>query len=314
MNLQTKISLTPAKKQFGYTDKLLLLGSCFAEKIGEKLEYYKFQSTGNPYGILFHPLAIERVLRDACGNNGFGEETIFESDGVWKSFIAHSRLNATSQGKVIDRLKTAQSDLRVAITAASHVFITLGTAWVYQHKASGLAVANCHKVPQKEFVKGLLPIPEITASLERQIALVKSLNPRVQIIFTVSPVRHLKDGFVENNRSKAHLLSAVHEVCESGNASYFPAYELMMDELRDYRFYASDMLHPSEQAVDYIWERFVDVYAFAKAHKTIKEVGNIQAGLTHRAFNTESEQHKTFLGKLNLRIETLQKQYSHIHF
>ena len=314
MNLQTKISLTPAKKQFGYTDKLLLLGSCFAENIGEKLEYYKFQSTVNPYGILFHPLAIERVLGDACGNNGFGEDTIFESDGVWKSFIAHSRLNATSQGKVIDRLKTAQSDLRVAITAASHVFITLGTAWVYQHKASGLAVANCHKVPQNEFVKGLLPIPEITASLERQIALVKSLNPRVQIIFTVSPVRHLKDGFVENNRSKAHLLSAVHEVCESGNASYFSAYELMMDELRDYRFYASDMLHPSEQAVDYIWERFVDVYAFAKAHKTIKEGGNIQAGLTHRAFNTESEQHKTFLGKLNLRIETLQKQYSHIHF
>ncbi|RMB56503.1 GSCFA domain-containing protein [Dokdonia sinensis] len=321
MNLQTKIPLTSSKNQFGYKDKLLLLGSCFAENIGQKLEYYKFQATTNPFGILFHPLAIERVLLDACEDRDM-EETIFELDGVWKSFVAHSRLNATSRGVLLDRLNNAKSQLRNTVKEASHIFITLGTAWAYQHTPTGVLVANCHKIPQNQFAKGLLPISEITASLERQIAFIKKLNPKAQIVFTVSPVRHLKDGFVENNRSKAHLLSAIHEVCESGSASYFPAYELMMDELRDYRFYASDMLHPSEQAVDYIWEKFLEVYAgvytersrSTKTYDTLKEVGIIQAGLSHRPFNTESEQHKSFLMKLNERMENLQKQYPYIDF
>ncbi|WP_299215301.1 GSCFA domain-containing protein [uncultured Dokdonia sp.] len=322
MNLQTNIPLQPASNPFGYENKLVLLGSCFAENIGEKLTYSKFQSVVNPYGILFHPLAIERVLQDACRDENYGEETIFELEGVWKSFIAHSRLNSHTKGAMIDTLIEVQSQLKKALKEASHIFITLGTAWVYQHKETGIAVANCHKVPQKQFIKGLLPIEEITASLTRQCTIIRHLNPKAQITFTVSPVRHLKDGFVENTRSKAHLISAVHEVCITQKTYYFPAYELMMDELRDYRFYASDMLHPSQQAIDYIWEKFLEVYAgvytepsrSTKAKTTLKEVQAIQQGLTHRPFHPESKQHREFLGKLEKRIVALQKEYPHITF
>lgn len=314
MKLQTNIPLQPASNPFGYENKLLLLGSCFAENIGEKLRYGKFQAVVNPYGILFHPLAIERVLQDVYNDEDYGEEAIFELEGVWKSFIAHSRLNSLSKGAMIDKLKETQSQLKKALQEASHIFITLGTAWVYQHKETGIAVANCHKVPQKEFVKGLLPIEEIVASLKRQCTIIKQMNPKAQITFTVSPVRHLKDGFVENTRSKAHLISAVHEVCDSEKTNYFPAYELMMDELRDYRFYASDMLHPSQQAIDYIWEKFVEVYAFAKAKKTLKEVVVIQQGLAHRPFNSESKLHREFLGKLENRAAILKQKYLHITF
>ena len=314
MKLQTTIPLEPASKQFGYEDKLLLLGSCFAENIGTKLKYGKLQATVNPYGILFHPLAIERVLQDVYNNTGIGEETVFELEGVWKSFIAHSRLNSSSKGGLIDKLKEAQEILKKAIVQASHVCITLGTAWVYQHKASGIAVANCHKVPQKEFVKGLLPIEEIVASLKRQCTIIQQLNPKAHIVFTISPVRHLKDGFVENTQSKAHLISAVHQVVDAQKIHYFPAYELMMDELRDYRFYTSDMLHPNEQAIQYIWEKFIEVYAFAKAKTTLKEVEAIQCGLEHRPFNPETDAHQKFLQNLRTRIATLQQAYPQIQF
>lgn len=314
MKLQTKIPLEAFEYPFGYENKVLLLGSCFAENIGDKLAYHKFQSTVNPYGILFHPLAIERVLQDAYNDEVYGEETIFELEGVWKSFVAHSRLNSHTKGAMIDKLKETQSQLKRSIQEASHIFITLGTAWAYQHKETGIAVANCHKVPQKEFLKGLIPVTEIVASLKRQCTIIKHLNPKAQITFTVSPVRHLKDGFVENTRSKAHLIAAVHEVCDAKEAHYFPAYELMMDELRDYRFYATDMLHPSQQAIDYIWEKFMGVYAFAKAKKILKEVQIIQQGLAHRPFNPESKQHRQFLGKLENRIISLKKEYPHMKF
>ncbi len=314
MKLQTNIPLQPAPSPFGYENKVLLLGSCFAENIGDKLTYHKFQSIVNPYGILFHPLAIERVLQDAYNDENYKGETIFELDGIWKSFIAHSRLNSNTKGAMIDKLKEVQSQLKNALQEASHIFITLGTTWVYQHKETSIAVANCHKVPQKEFIKGLLPIEEIVASLKRQCTIIKNINPHAQITFTVSPVRHLKDGFVENTRSKAHLISAVHQVLDGKQIHYFPAYELMMDELRDYRFYATDMLHPSQQAIDYIWEKFLEVYAFAKAKKTLKEVQIIQQGLAHRPFNPESKQHKEFLGGLEKRIAILRQEFSHITF
>lgn len=322
MKLQTNIPLQPASKQFGYEDNVLLLGSCFAENIGEKLLYHKFQTVVNPYGILFHPLAIERVLHDVHNNTGIGEEAIFELDGIWKSFIAHSQLNSSSRGALVDKLTKAKEQLTKAITKASHVFITLGTAWVYQHKETNIAVANCHKVPQKAFVKGLLPVEEIAGSLKRQCAIIKKINPKAQVVFTVSPVRHLKDGFVENTRSKAHLISAVHTVVDANHAQYFPAYELMMDELRDYRFYATDMLHPSEQAIEYIWEKFLEVYAgvyaepsrSTKAKTTLKEVLAIQQGLSHRPFNVDSKQHQQFLGKLEKRIAALREKFPHIEF
>ncbi|MFT5751942.1 MAG: hypothetical protein ACI86L_001451 [Dokdonia sp.] len=314
MKLHTQIPFLPSKTQFGYEDKLLMLGSCFAENMGEQLEHHKFQVEVNPFGILFHPLAIERVLHDAHVGAIYDKNSVFELDGVWKSFLAHSRLNTVSQGAILDKLRMAQKQLRQAVEDASHIFITLGTAWVYQDIASGTPVANCHKAPQKAFVKGLMPVEQIVASLERQRALIAEMNPKAQVVFTVSPVRHLKDGMVENNRSKAHLISGVHALVNGTDTHYFPAYELMMDELRDYRFYASDMLHPSGQAIQYIWQRFVEVYAFAKAESTLKEITVIQAGLQHRPFNGSGKEHQTFLQKIHKRISAIQARYPHIEF
>lgn len=314
MKLHTQIPFLPSKAQFGYEDKLLMLGSCFAENMGEQLEHHKFQVEVNPFGILFHPLAIERVLHDAHVGTIYDETSVFELDGVWKSFLAHSRLNTVSQGAILDKLRTAQKQLKEAVEEASHVFITVGTAWVYQDIASGMPVANCHKVPQKAFVKGLMPVDQIVASLERQRAIISQMNPKAQVVFTVSPVRHLKDGMIENSRSKAHLISGVHALMNDTNTHYFPAYELMMDELRDYRFYASDMLHPSKQAIQYIWQRFVEVYAFAKAESTLKEIAVIQAGLQHRPFNASGKEHQSFLQKIRKRIAAIQTEYPHIHF
>lgn len=314
MKLQTKIKFEPSKNQFGYEDKIALLGSCFAENIGSKLAYFKFQVTTNPFGIVFNPIALEQLVEDAILDKTYTEEDVFELNGVWKSFLAHSDLNALTRLKAVIGLQESQQQLRNLLKSSTQLFITLGTAWVYRHLDSNLVVANCHKVPQKEFVKELLSVDVITESLSKIITLVKTFNLKINITFTVSPVRHTKDGIVENSRSKAHLIAAVHNVIDSNQVNYFPSYELMMDELRDYRFYASDMLHPSKQAIDYIWEQFVEVHAFAKAKETLKKIGSIRKRMDHKPFNEESAEHKVFLRKLNQDILLVRETNPLINF
>lgn len=314
MKLQTQISLEPAARQFGYDHKLLLLGSCFAQNIGDKLAYYKFQAVTNPFGIIFNPVALERLVADAVANKTYTEADVFELDGVWKSFYAHSDKNALTRLGAVIHLQEAQQLLRQQLIEASHLFITLGTAWVYKHLERDEVVANCHKVPQQAFTKKLLSVTEIQESLSRVCELVKTLNPKIEIAFTVSPVRHIKDGIVENTRSKSHLLTAVHQLVDSREVSYFPAYEIVMDELRDYRFYASDMVHPSEQAVTYVWERFIEVYAFAKAQQTMKKVAQVQQGLAHRPFNEDSAAHQKFITDLAKKQQALTEVYPFMSF
>lgn len=314
IKLQTNIPIHSSSNPFGYEDKLLLLGSCFSENIGGKLSYYKFQSVTNPFGILFNPVAIENVIEAAVLNKTFTEEDVCELNGVWKSFVAHSDLNALNRLQTVINLQEAQQQLRDQLQEVSHLFITLGTAWVYRHIEKDLVVANCHKVPQKEFSKELLSVDEITQSLSKTITLVKTFNPNINITFTISPVRHLKDGFIENTQSKSHLIAAVHQLVDGQSVHYFPAYEIVMDELRDYRFYTKDMLHPNEQAIDYIWEKFMEVYASAKAKQTQQKVASIQNGLSHRPFNPKSDSHQTFLKKLKTNIAVLQQEYPYIIF
>ncbi|WP_405202851.1 GSCFA domain-containing protein [Dokdonia sp. LLG6352-1] len=314
MKLQTQIPLEPAAHQFGYDHKLLLLGSCFAQNIGDKLSYYKFQAVTNPFGIIFNPVALERLVADAVANKTYTEADVFELDGVWKSFYAHSDKNALTRLGAVIHLQEAQQLLRQQLIDASHLFITLGTAWVYKHLERDEVVANCHKVPQQAFTKKLLSVTEIQQSLSRICELAKTLNPKIEIAITVSPVRHIKDGIVENTRSKSHLLTAVHQLVDSREASYFPAYEIVMDELRDYRFYASDMVHPSEQAVTYVWERFVEVYAFAKAQQTMKKVAQVQQGLAHRPFNEDSAAHQKFITDLAKKQQALTEVYPFMNF
>lgn len=316
MKLQTNIPLSKEPRHLiDYDSKLFLLGSCFSENMGNKFEYFKFQSLQNPYGILFHPKAIEKLVTDAMNDREFIENDLFYLNERYHSFDAHSQWSHTSKEEILKNLNKAVEQTKAQIHRSTHIIITLGTAWVYTFVESDAIVANCHKVPQKKFLKELLPADEITASLEAIITLIRDINPKVNFIFTVSPVRHLKDGFVENQRSKAHLISAIHEIIEPRKRIfYFPSYEILMDELRDYRFYAEDMIHPNSNAINYIWDKFAENWIAESATQTLKKVASIQKRLQHKPFNSNSQEHEKFLQKLSIDIQELQVTHPNIIF
>lgn len=318
MQFSTPIPIAKSNNPIDYNSKIVSLGSCFAVNIGQKFDYFKFRNTTNPFGILFHPLALEKFIGYTLQNKQFTEADIFQQNDLWHCFDAHSDLSHPDKEVLLTNLNSACSLANAQLKEATHLIITLGTAWVYRNTASGDLVANCHKVPQKEFTKELLTPEAIRQSLENIISVVTRANPKLHIIFTVSPVRHIKDGFTENQWSKANLISALHQALNTEhcqlNTDYFPSYEIMMDELRDYRFYAEDMIHPSAVAVDYIWERFTDAYITPQAQETMKLTDSIQKGLSHRPFNPDTDQHQQFLAKLNDKIASLQKQFPHIIF
>ncbi|RKE98219.1 GSCFA domain-containing protein [Ichthyenterobacterium magnum] len=316
MKLQTQISL---KKQsnnlIDYKSNILLVGSCFVENIGEKLNYFKFQNAINPFGILFHPLAIETFLTNAINEKKYTEQDIFFHNERWHCFDAHSQLSATSKEELLESLNRNIQLTNKQINVSTHIIITLGTAWLYRFIETDSYVANCHKIPQKQFLKELLSVDAIVESLESTMALIKSVNSKVSVVFTVSPVRHLKDGFVENAQSKAHLISAIHQVVESKKQQYyFPSYEIMMDELRDYRFYTDDMIHPNQTAINYIWNKFQAVWISESSNETMEDVNSIQKGLLHRPFNPKSNTHQLFLQKLENKKAIVNSKFPHIIF
>ncbi|WP_028892309.1 GSCFA domain-containing protein [Tenacibaculum sp. 47A_GOM-205m] len=316
MVFQTHIPLKKQKHHLiNYNSKLLLLGSCFSENIGNKLSYYKFQSEQNPFGILFHPKAIETFITKTTNKEKYTENDVFFHNERWHSFDAHSVLSSSSKEELLTSLNNNITSAFQQLKSSSHVIITLGTAWVYREIATDTIVANCHKIPQKKFLKELLTVEEVSESLEAINSLIKSIDPKTTIIYTLSPIRHIKDGFVENQRSKAHLLSAIHQTIEPrNNTHYFPSYEIMMDELRDYRFYAEDMIHPNQTAINYIWEKFSEVWFSEEAIETMKEVETIQKGFAHKPFNPNSEAHLLFLKKLQQKKETLLQAFPFMNF
>ncbi|NVK53221.1 MAG: GSCFA domain-containing protein [Flavobacteriaceae bacterium] len=316
MKLQTQITLQKEKyNPIDYTSNLLLLGSCFSNNIGNKLAYYKFQSSQNPFGILFHPKAIETCITNAINKKEYTAAAVFYLNERWHCFDAHSDLSAIDKNKLLANLNSASNLTFQQLHSSTHIIITLGTAWIYKFIETDAIVTNCHKVQQKKFLKELMSVDEITESLEKIISLIRLVNKKTSIVFTISPVRHLKDGFIENQQSKAHLITAIHQIVEPRkNSYYFPSYEIMMDELRDYRFYAEDMIHPNSTAIDYIWSKFSEAWISEAATKTMQEVASIQNGLTHRPFNPNSVQHQQFLDKLNQKIELLKKEHPSIQF
>ena len=251
----------------------------------------------------------------AINQKEYSEYDIFQLNEQWQSFEAHSELNSISKDEFLTNLNYGIQKTHDSITKATHIIITLGTAWVYRHIESDQIVANCHKVQQKKFLKELLSVDEITESLEALISIIRSVNSEVNFLFTVSPVRHLKDGFVQNQQSKAHLVSSIHQIVEPRNKIfYFPSYELMMDELRDYRFYKEDMIHPNQTAIDYIWEKFVATWISDDSVSIMEKVDIIQKGLQHKPFNPNSEAHQKFLASLSDQISELQTQFPYIQF
>ena len=328
MQFTTKIPIQKSSFPIDYDSKILLLGSCFAENMGEKFDYFKFQTTINPFGIIFNSVSIEKLIRRSIEKRKFTENDIFFHNDLWHCFEVHSELSNSDKDVFLESLNDLISSTNKKLSDSTHIIITLGTSWVYrlrqaQSDSDGV-VANCHKVPQKEFTKELLSTQQIEESIESIISLVHSVNPNCKFIFTVSPVRHIKDGFVENTLSKAHLIAAIHSVLNrkfstsleltTQNNIYFPAYEIMMDELRDYRFYAEDMLHPSQTAIDYIWIQFFENYISESQFGLMNDICSIQKGLNHRPFNPNTKSHQKFLHQLELKIKTIQNQHPFIKF
>jgi hypothetical protein len=313
LELITRIPIAKSQSPIDYNSKMLSLGSCFAVNMAAKFSHFQFQNAVNPFGILFHPLAIEKFFDFAIMRKSFFDADIFCHNGRWHCFDAHSDLSHPDKNQLLENLNTAVTKTQSDLNSATHIVITLGTAWAYRDNASGNLVANCHKIPQAAFSKELLSVAVIGESLERTIAAIHEANPSTHIILTVSPVRHIKDGFVENQRSKAHLIAAVHEVL-ADRVSYFPSYEIMMDELRDYRFYADDLLHPSVLAIDYIWEKFAESWIASEAFPVMAEVDSVRKALAHRSFNPDSAPHRNFLKATHEKAVALRNRFPHMAF
>jgi hypothetical protein len=319
MQFRTQIPLSKTNNPIDYNSKVLSFGSCFAENMADKFDYFKFQNETNPFGIIFNPVSIEKIIDRTVQEKWFTEKDVFFYNERWHSFDVHSDLSNSDRQELLETLNKAISETNKKLKEATHIIITYGTSWIYRNLESEQIVANCHKVSQKQFSKELLSVDAIEKSIQNTINLIQTLNSDTNFIFTISPVRHIKDGFAENQLSKSHLFAALHQVLKTHNsklitANYFPSYEIMMDELRDYRFYGEDMLHPNSVAIDYIWYKFSENYIAENAISIMNEIEEIQKSLRHRSFNPESEQHQKFLAKLQQRINILGEKLPHIRF
>ena len=309
MKLTTPIKLSRQNPPINYSSKVLLLGSCFAQNMGTKLEYYKFQQCTNPFGILFHPVAIEKLITRAVNQTWFTSKDVFLQNEQWHCFLAHSKLSNTSEEDLISALNSALEKLRFSLLEASHVVFTFGTAWVYKHLEKDTIVANCHKVPQKEFVKQLLSPDDVSDVLLGIETKLRTINPTCSIINTVSPVRHIKDGLIANSRSKAHLIAGVQEIVSPEKLNYyFPSYEIMMDELRDYRYYKEDLIHPNQTAIAIIWNAFTGSWICPETAALQKKIATIQSGMLHTPFNENSKAHIHFKKDLETKISEIKEQ------
>ena len=308
--MEFRLAFTPKAftQKVELNHQLFLAGSCFTEQIGDKLINHKFSVTQNPNGILFNPISIAKSIESYISNQSYQGEDLFFHNELWGSWDHHTKFSSIDQESCLQQINLSQQLAHQQLKKADWLILTLGSAFAYQLEDNRV-VANCHKVPTDKFQKKLYSSTEIHDALATMIEQLKAFNPNLKIIFTISPVRHLRDGFVENNRSKANLITAVAELTESfGHVFYFPAYELIIDDLRDYRFFAEDMVHPNYQATQYVWEKFIDCCISESTQQLMKEITVINMARKHKPFNPKSNQHLTFLKThLNKTQELLKK-------
>ncbi len=289
---------------------VLLMGSCFAEEIGHKMGERKFNVLVNPHGILYNLLSLSIALEDYINEKRYSEKDIFHVNELWQSFNHHGRFSNVSSEKCLQEINTEIKQAHAQLKKADWLIITFGSAFAYKHKKTNQLVGNCHKIPSGEFEKVLLSKEEITTAWKKQIEALKTFNPKLNILFTVSPVRYVRDGLIENNRSKGILLDAVHSLIEqNSNCFYFPAYEIVIDELRDYRFFKEDLVHPNHLAVNYVWEKFVHSFCDKNTQDFLLEYDPLLKGLNHRLLNEETEASKKFKLQLEDKIKVLEKKY-----
>jgi hypothetical protein len=321
MKFRFEFDIKKPTELIAHWHKLLLIGSCFTENIGEKLDKYKFTTLQNPNGILFNPVSVAEALTDYIEDNQLTERDLFYYNEAWHSWKHHSRYSGVTPEEALRKINTSTSKAHSFLQEAHYVFITLGSAWVYTlaEKASnakpGAIAANNHKAPADWFNRRLLTTEEVLRVLDNIIHRLFLFNQKINIIFTISPVRHVREGVVENNRSKAVLIQAVHHLVNKfDKLYYFPAYELVIDDLRDYRFYAEDLVHPNYFATQYVWEKFTESCMSEQTRSLMDEIHSINLACHHKAFNPASEQHKKFLASFGKKTKNLQENYPYLNF
>ena len=311
MQWQTIITIPAFPQQMNYRTPALFIGSCFAANMGDAMRQRKFPVTINPFGVAYNPQSVVQALQRLRNGNLFEEQELVCCRGLWTTFSHHSSFSHPDAAMFLQQANAALQKGQEAFRRASFLVVSLGTSWAYRHKGKNTIVANCHKFPATDFERVFLPAEETAELFAQEI----SADLSRTWIFTVSPVRHWKDGAHGNQLSKASLLLAVEKLQQQfPNVRYFPAYEIMMDELRDYRFYSGDMLHPSAQAVNYIWQRFSEAALDGEARKIMREVEQITAAQQHRPLHEDTEAHRTFLTKIHRKIQDFSARYPFIHF
>jgi GSCFA family len=318
MDWMINIDLKKLPQPISYGNKIMLIGSCFTEHIGNAIGDLKFDVLQNPNGILFGPDSVCKSLTSYASNKKYSTKDLFQLNEVWNSWQHHSRFSNISVDEAIRIINESQQAAHEFLKQADWLIITLGSSFSYRLTAeANLAsenisngVANCHRAPANWFTKNMLKIDEIKTMLEDCLKQLKEFNPKLKFIFTVSPVRHVRDGVVENNRSKARLIEAVHNIVnESKSAFYFPAYELVIDVLRDYRFYDIDLVHPNYPATEFVLEKFTEACIDESSQQLLKEIKTIIIARKHKAFQPETKAHQQFLMAHFEKVKVLQKKY-----
>ena len=322
MKLRLEIEVKNAGFYISHQDRLFLTGSCFTENIGNKFTQLKFNNIQNPHGILFNPVSVCNSIKEYVHPKEYTSKDLFYYNEAWHSWNHHSRFSSPFQQESLNMINVSNKAAHEYLKHADYLFITFGSSWVYTFTAEALgAVAgnvasNNHKAPANWFRKRLLSSTETFLMMEEMMKAVLSINPNIKFIYTISPVRHIREGFIENNRSKAVLIDAVHSTINHNpqNTFYFPSYEIVIDDLRDYRFYSEDMVHPNYLASDYVWEKMVKAYMKEETLQLNKTIEEVNIAFKHKPFNPTSNQHKTFLQNYFHKVKTLQETYTYMDF
>lgn len=310
MKLTTYTDL-PSGREITHKEKILMFGSCFSENMGLKLKEGKFDCRINPYGTLYNPLSIARAMEEIICGKVYTAADLTERDGRWHSMMHHSDYSGNSPEDVLEKINSSIRETREELPHTDILILTFGSARVYENERG--VVGNCHKFPEVCFSRRLISAREIISTWEGLFLKLKEINPGLRTIITVSPIRHIRDGLTGNSVSKAVLRIAAEELTRENECrEYFPSYEIMIDELRDYRFYAEDLVHPTPTAVEYIWEKFSETYLSPHTRQIAAEWRKIEKGLSHRASENNSSGYYDFLNHIMTRIEDFHKKYPYI--
>ncbi len=307
----TPVHIAPSEEKITRHHRLMLLGSCFAENIGDKLEKFRFSVDINPFGTLYNPGSIAAALSQLLDNKPFTRNDIFKEGNLWHSFLHHSRFSHPDADTCLQHINARFSAAAESLRKTDLLILTWGTAWVYIENESGKIVANCHKLPASRFTRRRLSVEEMLQEWTPLLSRLFAINPDIKLLLTVSPIRHLKDGAHGNRLSKAALLLFCDELMQRypDRCHYFPAYEIVLDELRDYRFYDTDMVHPSAQAIEYVWERFSETFFDKETIALHREWEALSRASQHRPLTPDKEAYRRFVEQHILRLEEFHKKY-----